>query len=194
MWMRLLPFSLGLWLLSQTAFATPTCAYVSTAEFPLTALGADNSHPQFEPESTDVSDYSSFRGLSLAMTEAEAAQALKRLRLTMVAQSSTRNAMDICRGKKNIGTIRFDENRRIEKLQLGPLYFLVGRIVLREFADDVFKRFDVHPSVSDNICYWDVTCFKGTTSLEEFLILRITDDVQLHVSKKRNTTNFTHRQ
>jgi hypothetical protein len=126
------------------------------------------------------------------MTAEEAQNALGRLGFTMKSLASTLNSKDICRGATSVGTVRFDEYHRVAKLELSPLYFSVGRVVLREFADAVFDRYSVKPTqVADDICFWDVTCFRGSTLSEQFLILRIAEDVQLHVSKKRtNTTDI----
>jgi hypothetical protein len=127
------------------------------------------------------------------MSEKEAEGALHRLGFTMASLHSSSDAVDICRGQNKVGVIRFSKKRKIDKIELSPLYFSVGRVDLRQFADDVFGRFNVRKAdVADDVCYWDVTCFRGTTSTENFLIVRIAEDVQLHVGK-RPGSDFTRR-
>jgi hypothetical protein len=76
---------------------------------------------------------------------------------------------------------RFDSGH-IAKLELTPGYFSVGKLVLREFADSVFDHYKIRPvAVINDVCYHDITCFRGTTLSEQFLILRIGGDVQLHI-------------
>jgi hypothetical protein len=97
--------------------------------------------------------------------------------------------MDICNGQTRVGLIRFDENHRVVKLELSPLYFSMGRVQLREFVDAVFDQYRVRRDQNlDDVCYADVTCFRGTTLAEQFLIVRITADVQLHVGKRMRSS------
>jgi hypothetical protein len=81
------------------------------------------------------------------------------------------------------GAMRFDEKDRVTKLELRPTYFGISKVVLREFADAVFEHYKVRPTkVDDDVCFADVTCFRGTTlNGEKFLLLRIGTDVVLHV-------------
>jgi hypothetical protein len=175
-------------LLSQHAMAAPPCSSCSTAKkLPLDPLSADSSLAQFEPKALRPTFESSLRGLSLTMHESEAQAALHRLGFDLVSLPTDVNAMDICRKQTKIGTVRFDQNREIQKLELSPLFFAVGKVVLREFADSVFKHYKVRSlSADDDVCYHDVTCFRGTTTSEQFLIVRIANDVQLHISKRRS--------
>jgi hypothetical protein len=132
-----------------------------------------------------VPENSSFRGLSLNMKADEAREMVQRLGFHLVGMPRS-TAMDICNGKEGVGTIRFDPRGNIRKLELSPEYFLVDKIVLREFADGVFEHYRVRPAkVPDDVCYHDVTCFRGTTRAERFLIVRIAGDTQLHVSQRR---------
>jgi hypothetical protein len=58
---------------------------------------------------------------------------------------------------------------------------------VREFADGVFQHYKVRPADDvDDVCFHDVTCFRGTTLTEKILILRIANDVQLHIMPRRS--------
>jgi len=185
--MRLHIAGLALAMLSSTAFGAEPCTCKHVKAPPLSRFGAENTRPQFEPELNDLKGFSSFRGVSLDMRESEAQQALERLGFTLVSLQTTETAREICSGSFSVGTLRFDAKRRVNKIELNPAYFGIGRTALREFADDVFKRFAVRQAaVSDDICYGDVTCFRGTSPAEQFLILRIAEDVQLHISNKHH--------
>ena len=164
------------------------CTCDVSASTSLATQSAELTRPQFDPETADL-DYTFLRGISLDMTASEVQQAIGSLGFLMLSPSSTGAAMDICNGQTRVGTIRFGENQRVMKLELGPLYFSVGRVHLREFADAVFDRYGVkRVQMVDDVCYADVTCFKGTTLAEQFLIVRITADVQLHVSKRMRSS------
>jgi hypothetical protein len=158
--------------------ASNACHYLGDSK--ISSIGAEITRPQFEPEPPTDGE-SSFRGLSLGMGRDEVASVLQRLNLEEGVVSG--NATDICRGEISIGTLRFDQNNRVIKLELSPYYFVVGRVDLREFADEVFKHYQVRPlEVDDDACFYDVTCFRGTTNArEQFLILRMGGAVLLHV-------------
>ena len=190
MWPKFLISCSVLAVLSHTTVAE-ACTCDVSASTPLAAQSAEMTRPQFEPETADF-DYTSLRGVSLDMTASEVQEAVDRLGFLMLSPSSTDTTMDICNGQTRVGLIRFDENHRVVKLELSPLYFSIGRVQLREFADAVFDRYGVkRAQVADDVCYADVTCFRGTTLAEQFLIVRITDDVQLHVSRKRMRSSLT---
>jgi hypothetical protein len=176
---------LTLAMLSSAVSGAESCTCRHLTAPPLSRLSAENSRPQFEPEANDLKGFSSFRGVSLDMQESDARQALERLGYALVSLQTTQTAREICKGGFSVGTLRFDANRRVSKIELNPAYFNVGRTYLREFADDVFRRFAVRKApTSDDVCFGDITCFRGTSSAEQFLILRIADDVQLHISRK----------
>jgi hypothetical protein len=182
---RLYLAGLMLAMLSSAASGAESCTCRHLAAPPLSRLGAENARPQFEPEANDLKGFSSFRGVRLDMQESDAQQALERLGYALVSLQTTETAREICSGGFSMGTLRFDAKRRVSKIELNPAYFGVGRTYLREFADDVFKRFAVRKvPVNDDVCFGDITCFRGTSSAEQFLILRIADDVQLHISHR----------
>jgi hypothetical protein len=121
------------------------------------------------------------------MTVSEIQQAVSRLGFLLLSLFSTDTTMDICNGQTRVGLIRVDETHRVVKLELSPLYFSIGRVQLREFADAVFDQYRVKRTQNvDDVCYADITCFRGTTLSEQFLIVRIANDVQLHISKRRS--------
>jgi hypothetical protein len=64
-----------------------------------------------------------------------------------------------------------------------PTYFGISKVVLREFADAVFEHYKAWPTrVDDDVCFADVTCFRGMApNGEKFLLLRIGTGVMLHV-------------
>ena len=167
MWPKFLISCSVLAVLSHTTVAE-ACTCDVSASTPLAAQSAEMTRPQFEPETADF-DYTSLRGVSLDMTASEVQEAVGRLGFLMLSPSSTDTTMDICNGQTRVGLIRFDENHRVVKLELSPLYFSIGRVQLREFADAVFDRYGVkRAQVADDVCYADVTCFRGTTLAEQF--------------------------
>src|SRR5262245_59245060 len=187
MWMRFLftVFSAS-WLLTNQVAAGDSC--YCPQDRTLTKLSGERSLPLFAPESEQGSDYSSFRGLRLGMTERVAQSVVQGLGFALVPLKSSRSAMQICNGPTHVGTVRLDQYGSIFKIELSPEYFDVSNVVLREFADGVFEHYKVRPiSVADDVCYHDATCFRGTTLNEQFLILRIAGDVQFHVGHKRSS-------
>jgi hypothetical protein len=137
----------------------------------------------FTPEATSA-EGTSIRGLSLGLSREAALNAVSQLEYSIAFPSSDRN-IDFCVGKDVVGSMRFTEENQLIKLELRPAYFGGGKVVLREFADRVFDYYGVRPTAAnDDVCFSDVTCFRGTTSKgEKFLILRIGMDIMLHVSR-----------
>jgi hypothetical protein len=70
------------------------------------------------------------------------------------------------------------------RLTLKDRFFSDTPIFVRRFADDLFERYKVKPvKVVDDVCFQDVTCFKGISRYgEHFLILRIGTEADLYVS------------
>lgn len=179
MYSRVVVGFLALGLTAANAAAGRVCPHLPNIE--LSHISAEVTTPQFEPEIANADGYSSFRGLRLGLSRGEAQLALLRLKFTNAYPPSDR-AIDFCAGQTVVGTIRFDENSRVMKLELRPAYFAVNKLVLREFADELFQHYEVRPlRVDDDNCFADITCFRGTTTTEEFLILRIATDVLVHV-------------
>lgn len=126
---------------------------------------------------------SSFRGLRLGLTRAEAEAAVLATGFGFRGVAEDDPNMDICKGSTTVGTVRFDAGGHVRKLELRPEYFSAGGSALREFADRVFRHYNVaSPGAKDDICFPGLTCFRGHTPAgERFMLLGITSDVQLHV-------------
>ena len=140
------------------------------------AVGMNLSTLLFEStQSNSGQGKSSFRGLSLGLTLAETKIAVADLSYSSGSILRSDQAMDICNGTMSVGTVRFDENNRVTKLELRAEYFAVQTVVLHEFADEVFN-------VNDDICSQDVICFTGVSAASErFIVAKIAGDVRLHV-------------
>jgi hypothetical protein len=78
-----------------------------------------------------------------------------------------------------------NEDNQLIGLELRPAFFEINEVVLREFADRVFEHYRVRSVVvDDDVCYGDVTCFRGTsTKGENFMIARIGGEVRLLVNR-----------
>jgi hypothetical protein len=192
MWVRSLgAVSFAVWLFSLHAMAAEPCYCRHLVDAKQPASPANS--PQFDPAQAGFgSDYTSFRGLSLSMSKSEARKVLRQLGFDLVDYESTVTAMHICSGQTGVGTARFDKRGKINKLELSPLYFAVSKMNVREFADRVFEHYKVRRSANtDDICFQDVTCFRGTTLVERVLILRISNDVQFHITPRPTGSDLT---
>jgi hypothetical protein len=131
--------------------------------------------------STDTA--SSFRGLRLGLTRKEAEAAVLMAGFTLRGVVEDDPNMDICDGTTAVGTVRFDDTKRVRKLELKPEYFSAGGSGLREFADRLFRHYRVAAlKANDDICFPGLTCFRGHTPAgERLMLLNITRDVLLHV-------------
>jgi hypothetical protein len=167
MWPRFLVLCSTVSVLSHSTVAE-ACTCDVSASTPSAVQSVELARPQFQPATADL-DYASLRGVSLDMTVSEVQQAVGRLGFLLLSPSSTDATMDICNGQTRVGLIRFDENHRVVKLELSPLYFSMGRVQLREFVDAVFDQYRVkRAQMIDDVCFADVTCFRGTTLAEQF--------------------------
>ena len=143
---------------------------------------------------TATSHRSSFKGISLDSTPAEAAAILFREGFeiwinTYVSPKDTISSFEIChpRGKDPIGWVEFDQKGQAQRLTLQADYFFDEDISTRDFADRVFRHYKVRPDeVEDDACFQDVTCFRGRTDRgEQFLILKINGALRLYVRALR---------
>jgi hypothetical protein len=77
----------------------------------------------------------------------------------------------------------FDRQGRMLRLSLKDRFLCQRPIFVRRFAEALFERYGVRPlKVDDDVCFQDVTCFKGVSSHgEKFLILRIGTEADLYV-------------
>ena len=152
---------------------------------PFAAKPPVSSMPVFGPELTTF-DSNSFRGLSLGLSRAEALNAVLRLGFAIVPTwSASQPHIDFCRGDRVVGNLRFDENNQLVALDLRSAFFEVNQVVLREFSDQVFAHYRVRQLVvDDDVCYSDLTCFRGkTTKGENIVIIRIGGEARLLVSR-----------
>jgi hypothetical protein len=195
MWSRsFAAFCCAVWLMSLGAGAAEESCICSSLEAAPKLIASHADRLQFHPEHFRHSDYSSFRGLSLLMNRTEAKAALQKVGFELASYHTDAMAMDICSGKTGVGIVRFDVDGTINKLELSPLYFAVSKIHVREFADKLFAHYKVRPAVNaDDICFHDVTCFRGTTLSEKLLILRIGHDLQFHIMPRRPPSDVTQR-
>jgi hypothetical protein len=131
---------------------------------------------------------SSFRGIGLASRPIDVqwrAQSLGFATMTSHYVGDTEvAAVDICAQGEPVGRADFDRQAKMVRLSLKERFFSDTPIFVRRFADDLFERYKIKPSkVDDDVCFQDVTCFKGVSKYgEHFLILRIGTDAELYVS------------
>jgi hypothetical protein len=178
---------LPIFVLAVTSLMSPdavACNPACRLETKMSPGVLNGSIPVFGTSSIASADpASSFRGLRLGTTraQAEAAVQVAGFRLRGVVEDDPN--MDICDGTTAVGTVRFDAAGRVRKLELKPEYFSAGGSGLREFADRLFQHYNVaSPGAKDDVCFPGLTCFRGHTSAgERFMLLSITQDVQLHV-------------
>jgi hypothetical protein len=139
-------------------------------------------------KSSEISNRSSFRGISLAGTPQEVRQAVKALGfepdiLLYVGSENLVSGVNIYRAWEQIGTVSFDRRGRIPRLSLNDKFFCAKPIFVRRFVEQLFEHYGVEPiKEADDVCFQDVTCFKGVSKHgEHFLILRIGTTAELYV-------------
>ena len=69
------------------------------------------------------------------------------------------------------------------RLDLKDRFFSDSPIFVRDLADRLFERYQVKTSkVDDDVCFQDVTCFKGLSKYgEQFLIMRFGTEADVYV-------------
>jgi hypothetical protein len=137
-------------------------------------------------------DHTAFKGISLGSRPGDVAASSLRngFRIhaaSFVAQPQAISSIHICRGNADVGIVDFDENGRALRIGLQTGYFFERPITVRDFAEAVFKHYSVRrDEIADDNCFQDVTCFRGRTKArEQFLILKIGGEIQLHVRQLR---------
>ena len=183
MWTRYITTAGALvWIFGLTAVAAEPCTCSAVSNDPRAPPSVQETRSRLDPE-YHSSEPTVFRGLALNMKETEAKLALSTLGYQF--GRAVNSARDICDGKKGLGTVRFNQEGKIRKLEFSPDYFIASEIVLRKFADDLFSRYDVKTlKLSDDLCYPGVTCFRGISTFEKFLVLKIAGDIQVHISPR----------
>jgi hypothetical protein len=143
------------------AFGEPRCVY-------------DENEPGGSPA------HSTFRGIGLASRADE----VQRIAGSLGYHVHTMAFVD---GNGIAGINLYGEPKLIGRadfdLSLKDRFFCDGPIFVRRFADTLFERYGVKPiEVDDDVCFQDVTCFKGVSKHgEQFLILRIGSEAELYV-------------
>lgn len=132
--------------------------------------------------------YSDFRGISLGSTPKEVQRRARALGFSVyvtlfVGDASAIAGVEIYRNWETLGRADFDRSGRMLRLSLKDGFFCDAPVFVRRFADSLFEHYDVEPlKVEDDVCFQDVTCFKGVSKLgEQFLILRIGTAAELYV-------------
>jgi hypothetical protein len=153
------------------AFGEPRCIY-------------DEADPGGPPQ---AKSHSTFRGISLASPPSE----VKRNGRTLGYYVDTSYfvgggivaGINLYKKRLLVGRVDFDREGRMLRLSLKDRYFCDAPIFVRRFADALFEHYEVKPiKVEDDVCFQDVTCFKGVSKYgEQFLILRIGSDAELYV-------------
>jgi hypothetical protein len=140
------------------------------------------------PQPVAQQNQSAFRGIGLASRPVDVqwrAQSLGFATKTSRYVGDTAvAAVDICAHGDAVGRADFDRQARMLRLTLKDRFFSDTPVFVRRFADDLFERYKVRPiKVFDDVCFQDVTCFKGISKYgEHFLILRIGTEADLYVS------------
>jgi hypothetical protein len=153
------------------AFGEPRCVY-------------DETDPGGSPQ---TKTHSIFRGIGLASRADEVQRIARSLGYhvhTMAFVDGNGIAgINLYGEPKLIGRADFDRQGRMLRLSLKDRFFCDGPIFVRRFADTLFERYGVKPiEVDDDVCFQDVTCFKGVSKHgEQFLILRIGSEADLYV-------------
>ncbi len=95
--------------------------------------------------------------------------------------------VNICKHGEEFGSAYFDRQGMMQRLSFKDRYFSDPPPFVRKFADELFERYGVEPArVRDDVCFQDVTCFRGTSKRgEQFLILRIGTEAELFVRPAR---------
>lgn len=144
------------------------------------------SQPGQSP-STEVSGYSSFRGMSLASRPDELQRLVRSLGFSagiyhFIGGRSV-SAVEFCKGHQMVGRADFDRDGRMLRLALKDRFFSNSPIFVRDLADGLFERYQIETSkVDDDVCFQDVTCFKGLSKHgEQFLIMRFGTEAELYV-------------
>jgi len=131
--------------------------------------------------------YSSFRGISLSSRPDNVRWRAQSLGFDTVTSyfvgSDNVSAVAIAINGMEVGRADFDQTGKMLRLALKLRFFSKKPIFVRKFADDLFGSYEVRTSkVEDDVCFQDVTCFKGISKFgEQFLIMRIGTDVELYV-------------
>ena len=139
----------------------------------------------------DSSGYSSFRGIGLASRPEDVRRRARALGFDSdtsyyVGSDTEISSINIYKDWEEVGGANFDRHGKMLRLSLKDRFFCDAPIFVRRFAEDVFERYGVRTEkVDDDVCFQDVTCFKGVSKFgERFLIMRIGTTAELYVRKQ----------
>jgi hypothetical protein len=152
---------------------------------------AGGSHCSFDEgprdESASSSGHSTFRGIGLASRPEDVQRIGQSLGYSVDTSrfvgDDTVAAISLYKACRLAGRADFDRRGRMLRLALKERYFCDEPIFVRRFVEALFERYGVTPlKVDDDVCFQDVTCFKGVSKHgEQFLILRIGIEAELYV-------------
>ena len=134
--------------------------------------------------------YSSFRGISLGSSPAEVTAIAATLGFeasvsTYVGQDTAVSAIDLCTNEYSVAHADFDRSGQIIRLTIQESFFPEAPVPVQNYAAAIFKRYRVKTTVvADDVCFQDVTCFKGISRADEqFLIMRFGTRAELYVRR-----------
>jgi hypothetical protein len=133
-------------------------------------------------------DYSDFRGISLASTPDDVHRVAAELgffpeSVFYVGSKALVSTVNIWTDHEQLGVVSFDRSGRVVRLSLKEQYFCAKPLFVRHFVEDLFGHYRIKPiKEQDDVCFQDVTCFKGVSEFsEQFLILRIGTTAELYI-------------
>lgn len=136
-----------------------------------------------------IQSHSSFRGIGLASRPEDVQRVVRSIGFyadtSYYVGSDTVAGINFYADWQQVGRADFDRLGRMSRLSLKDRFFCDAPIFVRRFADALFERYGVKPAdVDDDVCFQDVTCFKGVSKHgEQFLILRIGTEAELYVRR-----------
>lgn len=131
--------------------------------------------------------YSAFRGIGLASRPEDVqriGQALGyEVETSFFVGENAIASVSLYENCQLVALATFVRQGRMLRLSLKDRFFCQRPIFVRRFAEALFERYGVKPlKVDDDVCFQDVTCFKGVSRYgEQFLILRIGTEADLYV-------------
>ena len=132
---------------------------------------------------------SSFRGIGLYNDPAELRWGVRLLGFDTFTANFVGEAkpayLIICSRGADVGRADFNRQGRMLRLSLKERFFSDQPVFVRRFADDLFELYGVKRlKVADDVCFQDVTCFRGVSKHgEQFLILRLGNEAELFVRR-----------
>lgn len=173
--------------LCDDAFGGHPCSLAKTASDEPTGKSRCSFDRNQPNQSARPGGYSTFRGIGLASRPEDVQRIARSLGYdvvtTLFVGGDTVAAVSFYKACLPAGRADFDRQGRMLRLSLKERYFCDEAIFVRRFAEALFELYGVTPAeVDDDVCFQDVTCFKGISKYgEQFLILRIGAEAELYV-------------